>query len=1170
MSELVWIAVPGGRRGIAEGGAARLSVVIMPILTGTSLAKTGMEDWPPAGLVGAALSVELRSDSNQPATPLFVPVIAAGQPGLWRSFFAPDTPIEVAAEGAGTTPQVQVEPTSQTAAAVKRTYEACAQAGITAESHGDLQAVLRTQLEANWMGEGTTPPSPQPVLTESQTLGFGTIYALLREHPAVLRALGLILDLDLPASATIPAEGGVVSVSWPGSPQPPLLPTISSPWSQFGREFLPGSTTNISSGMVTFTDDRAAGRAGPERWNTATVDVQGAAERFRSTARALVSAEGTAALPGASEVLPPALRSGGIQLLRMNRSQDFSERSRASQAFRERNALTADDLCLGYRVDIKLFGQRSWFSLQCRRSTYSLGTQLIGAAEMEEEAQLKPHAALDHGGGQIRADEVVARWNGWSMAVPLPNFVAVETPPAGSGHVQLPFDFRSTYSVSPGSLPPLRFGQQYLLRARAADLAGGGLHLTDPAADRCTTDPVSYRRHDPVLSPAIVLPETASETSFGPGESELLVVMRSEGGPTGGSAADFAQQHPDYAVHLRRQLRPPEASLGIAEWHGKLDGQTPATTFGWLQQALGQSTAAGGRLPDPAAGGVCAFPIQEPGGVLAERADCTWAEAWPDLLPKFVELREEIDSTEPRLGWTQEPGMGDLLAVSLGKGEQVLMEFSTFLAPHLLDRFALAGVPGLPVTSGDLAEQGRHPMVTPARAVRFVHAVRCPLLAPQGLLTASRAEGQTFVDLGPEPATLGINVNSTAQLQIAATWQERDDDQAPRTVSALVQTVGIDLGANTLREDLRHEFGDTRYRSVRYTATAVSRFRHFFTKAEAPEAFLLSGSLAAPLDILSSGRPAPLVVLSTRPAFRWEEQREADAGSPRIRRTRRSSLLRVELARPWFQTGDGELVAVLTSTDGRPPSEAGGFLTEVGRDPIWNSEAPLRWPTPETLTETAGPGASALLPELGEAVDLALYQPWFGGQSWFIDVALPSVAESSYCPIVQLAVCRYQPNSLLSDQVGAEVDLRLSSAVRTEFVSIFPERQLTLSRTGGELQILLAGLGPLGARTNRVDALLESIEMPPGVPAGAAELTAFTPDPSGVKAWIAVLGQVQSGSLGAPIRLSLPASAGSFRVRIREVELIGAADDAAAPMPGTSTELNERVVFTDTIQVPEE
>ena len=87
----------------------------------------------------------------------------------------------------------------------------------------------------------------------------------------------------------------------------------------------------------------------------------------------------------------------------------------------------------------------------------------------------------------------------------------------------MPYQFRWTHTVPDGTLPRLRFARVYQMRARVADLAGGGFDVADPRADRCFTDPVTYLRYEPLLSPELGM--TADAGALAPGEAVDRVVI---------------------------------------------------------------------------------------------------------------------------------------------------------------------------------------------------------------------------------------------------------------------------------------------------------------------------------------------------------------------------------------------------------------------------------------------------------------------------------------------------------------------------------------------------------------------------------------------------------------------------------------------------------------------
>ena len=102
-------------------------------------------------------------------------------------------------------------------------------------------------------------------------------------------------------------------------------------------------------------------------------------------------------------------------------------------------------------------------------------------------------------------------------------------------------------------------------------------------------------------------------------------------------------------------------------------------------------------------------------------------------------------------------------------------------------------------------------------------------------------------------------------------------------------------------------FEDTHYRRVTYVPTGTTRYAEFFDPSQIP-AEPETGEPVV-LDIPSSARPAAPLVLDAVPLLRWEEETEPD--DPFAWRQVRRSGVRIWLARPWFSSGDGELLGVL-------------------------------------------------------------------------------------------------------------------------------------------------------------------------------------------------------------------------------------------------------------------
>lgn len=143
--------------------------------------------------------------------------------------------------------------------------------------------------------------------------------------------------------------------------------------------------------------------------------------------------------------------------------------------------LFAEDLIRGYRVDIRDHADGVWRSLHERDATYSVPG--VPDVTVRDEGATQPSGTLDSADPQqattLSVHESLARWEGWSLSAQRPGLAVDDAGPASlpstpqAGGVPL----TSSFAVVPGSLPLLRFGHSYDVRARAVDLGGGGLDL---------------------------------------------------------------------------------------------------------------------------------------------------------------------------------------------------------------------------------------------------------------------------------------------------------------------------------------------------------------------------------------------------------------------------------------------------------------------------------------------------------------------------------------------------------------------------------------------------------------------------------------------------------------------------------------------------------------------
>jgi hypothetical protein len=351
---------------------------------------------------------------------------------------------------------------------------------------------------------------------------------------------------------------------------------------------------------------------------------------------------------------------------------------------------------------------------------------------------------------------------------------------------------------------------------------------------------------------------------------------------------------------------------------------------------------------------------------------------------------------------------------------------------------------------------------------------------------------------------------------------------------------------------VRHEFGDTRHRDLRYDLVAVSRFHEFFPAAELGEdAFTARTELPDPHSIPSSARPPAPVVDALVPTVRWEGDAPR-AGWTKIRRTRLGDGVRIYLDRPWYASGDGELLALLLPEgDEGPAPEVAPLMTAWGADPIWKAPeefagGPL---VADELAATAGDPVTQLplVDRPGTVTAIPYAVEWNAERGrWYADVELAGSDETNYAPFLRLGLARYQPNSI-------SPDVALSAPVDGGFVQLLPVRRLTADRhPDGTITVTIDGPAPAGPDHNWLEL---SIEVQGDQPSGELGWqpwservpTLVAMDAMPVRAAVAAPGDVQ----------------GRFRLVVREYER-HPADTEVADGRGDGT-TRDRVVFAEVL-----
>jgi hypothetical protein len=428
--------------------------------------------------------------------------------------------------------------------------------------------------------------------------------------------------------------------------------------------------------------------------------------------------------------------------------------------------------------------------------------------------------------------------------------------------------------------------------------------------------------------------------------------------------------------------------------------------------------------------------------------------------------------------------------------------------------------------------EGGFEMITPVRTLTLVHAVQQPLGRPVFVqlpvvhqqadpifasalrnaftpITAWRTHGShTAVLLGG----LRINGATSSKIELDARWIEYTDDpsrpaptqtthtQAVETIPlATVDPGPIYADPTTMRmvavyipsvdvlwfsapidvlEGVTtpsavaaplHRFADTKHRWVRYTAIATSRFEEYF---EAGLDFTRTGEPLM-VDVPSSARPTAPDIAYVVPTFGWEKQETTNVRSS----VRFGNGLRVYLNRPWYSSGEGELLGVVLwngSAPDYPTRETyKSWFTQWGNDPIWKTgslgdipgtgdfSAAVATATQLTIEETA-----TLNPAL--RFDVAGHQVYFDQQRrlWYCDIEFYN--SLSYMPFVRLALARYQPHSI----EGVE----LSRVVLADYAQLAPDRSAVISIDPADrrhAQVFVGGIAPQAPLKSSIEVTVQ-------------------------------------------------------------------------------------------------
>jgi hypothetical protein len=574
-----------------------------------------------SGRVGAAIAHARVLAKLSPGTVVHVIPEAAGLQGL-------------VAEPAGT----EVAELARLVTFARGPAVAATPATLAAEPLGGVEEAAAV--------ERPLPPLPPPQFEFHRGL------TMLADHPALVRLLGLVIDLEIPAGSIPQSASGQ-----PVTSQLQVVATFTEP--------LAGGSVNPHTAYILEGDRHGSFSPAPDpaspdilhglldlrhdgQFELVQVDVHGGGLKLVTT---LAGSSGAQEGDGDQSGAVPAMRTSGVTIARNGQADRLMERvlsataSSAAMSSGEPPVLFAQDLVRGYRLDVLDPRSGEWRSLHQRVGTYVFREHAGGPTTLtvHDEGAVQHGVTQPVGADGVNPDpdaevyihESLATWQGWSLAAPRPGRTITDDGPARvtntapDGFPQLDV----SYQVEPGSLPRLRFGAEYRFRVRTVDLAGNGLTVDEatalfelfpllglePPVLPADGQEFTYRRFDPVISPVLV-----PRARFTEGEALERLVIRSRGIVGTDQEAEeltaLVRQHlPDvegYSATSERHVVPPKTSQLTAETHGMFDASFGTGTA--FRQTYNIARKERGRLTDTSivdTGSGQEVPVADPGAI---------------------------------------------------------------------------------------------------------------------------------------------------------------------------------------------------------------------------------------------------------------------------------------------------------------------------------------------------------------------------------------------------------------------------------------------------------------------------------------------------------------------------------------------------------------------------
>jgi hypothetical protein len=945
-----------------------------------------------------------------------------------------------------------------------------------------------------------------------KSYSFNKRITLLLNMPAILEALGLVLHFELPwkvASKFTTVQLDIPSELQSGTRQIVSRITCSN------SNFLPKPRSNA------ITDNG---------WMNPADGYQSGSLQLDSAAMQITQFASQAGLRQASRpdsvtvsydedidhpLLPPSPQTDGFQVWQddLQGKVNDQRQTASSNAHDPTKPLYAEDLRNGVVVDVlatdlaRPRDKQKWVRLCLRNEEFHIDRFRIERKRIERGVKIAAARSIDPGIAATlshETDETIFTWRSGSLIAKsklvtkrgIQSGTKMATAPRASQ--RLPwgnYGKPKLEEVEPCGTP--LFGWKYDTTMRAQFVTGGAVPFDETTALKALLQAQQpFRRYELVDGP-VLIPVKITDHYLENQSPTMMFV---------GSLVRDDLSISRFTELSQRVIVPAQTTPTVARRHGKSEDliKQGATVFPLLDGSLPKEIVSpfapavptsGTYLPDPLCTGVLAILTDLKGAVIAQQSLGFYNKddaSWPEYVPHIVQLEQSQDASPSlKVGTiTSAPNAFPFLKQGLSKaficrvppGKTYLLALRPQLDPanlsnvHALSLVTQAGnTPAqLDVSKLVLSDMCRPTMV------RLTHATDRPVAKPKVTMVPPLTSNSASVT-DPKNVLVGATLDpwSTSKVALVANWDEMTDDvnQNSYTKKALeAQLWESSIAKKSDSGEIKviktqFPFSDTRYRRLVINARGTARYGDVFGKSDKQTRTLDSDPVT--LDILATAAPKAPDVEYVLPNLRWELLRE--------KRTRTMGLT-VVLNRPWFSSGIGEQLAVVTAPCA---NENGPMVDNIGASFDPNEENKVSaWGVfndwlPVLPKDAAKKGIQILMdatrikdkddavppPDTdnfsivnigGKDYWALLFAPRFNelDQQWFVNLALSS--PPTYGAVVRLLTARYQKHAVQ----GAN----LSDVSMCDFALLRPDRAVNIiSKWEGikrKMRIQIVGLAP--------------------------------------------------------------------------------------------------------------